>query len=87
MNSAHPYAQLTPDRVLDALSRVGIRGDGRLLALGSYENRVYQAWRDDGPPVDQRFALVRHLTIQRWRAVSTVCLGEEIARVPIVFLV
>ncbi len=43
MPSAHPYEQLTPDQVLDALSDVGLRGDGRLTALSSYENRVYQA--------------------------------------------
>jgi Ser/Thr protein kinase RdoA (MazF antagonist) len=52
---AHPYARLTPDVVLDALDTVGYRGDGRLLALGSYENRVYQIWRDDGPPVVAKF--------------------------------
>src|SRR5262245_50121747 len=50
-----PYAGLTPDCVLDALESVGWRGDGRLLALNSYENRVYQVWRDDGPPVVAKF--------------------------------
>src|SRR6476646_7438715 len=50
-----PYAGLTPDCVLDALDSVGIRGDGRLLALNSYENRVYQVWRDDAPPVVAKF--------------------------------
>jgi Ser/Thr protein kinase RdoA (MazF antagonist) len=50
-----PYAGLTPDCVLDALDSVGLRGDGRLLALNSYENRVYQAWRDDAPPVVVKF--------------------------------
>src|SRR5882757_3725903 len=50
-----PYDGLTPDRVLDALDSVGIRGDGRLLALNSYENRVYQVWRDDAPPVVAKF--------------------------------
>jgi Ser/Thr protein kinase RdoA (MazF antagonist) len=53
--AAPPYAGLTPDRVLDALDSVGIRGDGRLLALNSYENRVYQVWRDDAPPVVVKF--------------------------------
>ena len=52
---APPYAGLTPDCVLDALDSVGMRGDGRLLALNSYENRVYQAWRDDAPPVVVKF--------------------------------
>ena len=41
--------------MLDALDTVGIRGDGRLLALNSYENRVYQVWRDDAPPVVAKF--------------------------------
>ena len=51
----HPYSALTPDCVLDALDSVGIRGDGRMLALGSYENRVYQVFRDDEPPVVAKF--------------------------------
>lgn len=55
MNNPHPYAKLTPDVVLDALDAVGIRGDGRLLALNSYENRVYQVWREDEPPVVAKF--------------------------------
>ena len=38
----HAYEPLTPDVVLDALASVGLRGDGRLMALSSYENRVYQ---------------------------------------------
>jgi len=53
--SRHPYASLTPDHVLDALESVGLRGDGRLLALNSYENRVYQVWMEDGPPVVTKF--------------------------------
>jgi len=51
--SAPPYAGLTPDTVLDALASAGFAGDGRLLALNSYENRVYQVWLEDaenGPP-------------------------------------
>ena len=38
----HAYEPLTPDVVLDALASVGLPGDGRLMALSSYENRVYQ---------------------------------------------
>src|SRR5450432_1444369 len=44
-----PYAGLTPDCVLDALDSIGLRGDGRLLGLNSYENRVYQLWLEDEP--------------------------------------
>ncbi|MGA8031294.1 MAG: phosphotransferase, partial [Casimicrobiaceae bacterium] len=50
-----PYAGLTPDCVLDALDSVGFRGDGRMIALNSYENRVYQIWREDAAPVVAKF--------------------------------
>jgi Ser/Thr protein kinase RdoA (MazF antagonist) len=42
-----PFAGLTPDRILDALESIGLRGDGRLLALNSYENRVYQVYLEE----------------------------------------
>lgn len=54
-HAQHPYEALTPDCVLDALDSVGVRGDGRLLALNSYENRVYQVGMDDGPPLVAKF--------------------------------
>ncbi|PKO66776.1 MAG: serine/threonine protein kinase [Betaproteobacteria bacterium HGW-Betaproteobacteria-16] len=38
----HPYAALTPDVVQDALGSIGLWGDGRMAALNSFENRVYQ---------------------------------------------
>ena len=52
---APPYADLTPDCVLDALDSIGLSGDGRLLALNSYENRVYQVYRDDAPALVAKF--------------------------------
>ncbi len=51
----HPYAALIPDVVLDALDSVGLRADGRLIALNSYENRVYQIWLEDAPTVVAKF--------------------------------
>ena len=50
-----PYAGLTPDRTLDAIDSAGLRTDGRLLALNSFENRVYQAWLEDGDTVIAKF--------------------------------
>ena len=44
MPAEPPYSGLTPDTVLDALASAGFAGDGRLLGLNSYENRVYQVW-------------------------------------------
>jgi Ser/Thr protein kinase RdoA (MazF antagonist) len=54
-SSGAPFAGLTPDFVLDALESVGLRPDGRLLALNSYENRVYQVGIDDGPMLVVKF--------------------------------
>ena len=52
---SHPYSALTPDVVLDALETVGLRGDGRMIALNSYENRVYQVFLEAGLPVVTKF--------------------------------
>jgi Ser/Thr protein kinase RdoA (MazF antagonist) len=50
-----PYAGLTPEAVLDALDSVGLRGDGRLIQLNSYENRVFQVFLEDGRVVVPKF--------------------------------
>ena len=42
------FASLTPDTILDALEDIGIYASSGLLALNSYENRVYQFVADDG---------------------------------------
>lgn len=55
MDTAHPYQSLTPDTVLDAVESVGYRCDGRLLALNSYENRVYQVGLEEGAPLVAKF--------------------------------
>lgn len=51
----HPFEILTPDVVMDALASVGLYGDGRLQALSSYENRVYQLHLEDGQIVVAKF--------------------------------
>lgn len=55
MSSAAPYAGLDPDTVLNALDSVGLRGDGRLIALNSYENRVYLVHLEDAASVVVKF--------------------------------
>lgn len=50
-----PFSALHPNCVLDALARVGFSTDGRLLQLNSYENRVYQAFLDDGRAIVAKF--------------------------------
>jgi Ser/Thr protein kinase RdoA (MazF antagonist) len=55
MNDPHPYSKLTPDVVLNALEGLGLQCDGRLLALNSYENRVYQVGIEDAGAVVAKF--------------------------------
>jgi Ser/Thr protein kinase RdoA (MazF antagonist) len=52
---SHPYEALAPTRVLEAAEALGLVTDGRLLALNSYENRVWQVGLDDGEPVIAKF--------------------------------
>src|SRR5882724_2896449 len=52
---SHPYDALTPDLILDAVEQTGLRCDGRLLALNSFENRVYQVGVEDGAPLIAKF--------------------------------
>ncbi len=51
----HPFDGLIPTAVLDALDACGFRGDGRLLQLNSYENRVFQVMLEDGGAVVAKF--------------------------------
>ncbi len=50
-----PYADLTPDVILDAVDAHDYRTSGSLLALNSYENRVYQIGLDDGGFIIAKF--------------------------------
>lgn len=61
VRAPHLFARLSPDCVLDALASVGLCGDGRLLALNSYENRVYQVGIEDSAPL-----VVKFYRPQRW---------------------
>ncbi len=55
MSTPHPYAALTPDVILDAVETFGLRCTGALLALNSYENRVYRVDTEERGPVAAKF--------------------------------
>ncbi len=65
MEHTHPYDALTPDVLLDAVESTGLQVDGRLLALNSYENRVYQVGIEDALPV-----VVKFYRPERWSAAA-----------------
>jgi Ser/Thr protein kinase RdoA (MazF antagonist) len=54
-DASDSFAKLDPNTVLDAMHDAGYACDGRLLALNSYENRVYQLGIDDGLPLVVKF--------------------------------
>jgi Ser/Thr protein kinase RdoA (MazF antagonist) len=54
-SSQTPYESLSPELILMALESVGFEPNGGLLALNSYENRVYQVELDDGTFVVTKF--------------------------------
>lgn len=53
--NTHPYDALTPELILNAVDAQGYVTNGRLLALNSYENRVYQVGIEDEKPVIAKF--------------------------------
>lgn len=64
-----PFSALTPDIILSALDSVGLHSDGRLLALNSYENRVYQAGIENTASV-----VIKFYRPKRW---TTAAIYEE----------
>ena len=61
----HPYQRLTPDVVIDAVESTGRFSDARILALNSYENRVYQVGIDQGEPVIVKFYRPDRWTVEQ----------------------
>ena len=51
----HPYERLTPDAIIVAVESLGRDSDRRILALNSYENRVYQVGIEGGTPIIVKF--------------------------------
>ena len=66
--AAADYARLTPDILLAAVETLCYRTSGQLLALNSYENRVYQVGLEDAAPV-----IVKFYRPNRWSAEVTWC--------------
>ena len=54
-STEHPFAKLSPDFILSAIEDNGLRCDGRILELNSYENRVFQIGIEDQQPVIGKF--------------------------------
>lgn len=60
-SSSHPYAELSPVAVLEAVESLGFETDARMFPLNSYENRVYQVGLVDKPSI-----IVKFYRPERW---------------------
>lgn len=50
-----PYSNLNPDLILEAIDHLGFKCDGSIVALNSYENRVYQVGMEEAAPLIAKF--------------------------------
>ena len=66
-----PFAGLTPDLVLDAATSVGLDPDGRLFALNSYENRVYQLGSAEGSSCSSSIGRRAGAMRRSWRSTAS----------------
>lgn len=80
----HPFAELTPERVLDAVEGLGYRSDARVLALNSYENRVYQVGIEDDQPLIAKFYRPQRWTDAAIREEHRFTLELADAEIPVV---
>jgi len=60
-SSSHPYAELSPVAVLEAVESLGYETDARMFPLNSYENRVYQVGINGKPSI-----IVKFYRPERW---------------------
>ncbi len=61
-----PFSGLTPDVVLNAIDALGLYTSGQLLALNSYENRVYQIGLDEPLEGSGKFIVAKFYRPGRW---------------------
>ena len=64
-SGAEPYSDLSPDRILDAVDACGYPTSGSLLALNSYENRVYQIGLESSAEMPE-FIVAKFYRPGRW---------------------
>ena len=79
-----PYYRLDPDTVLQSVETTGLLTDGRLLALNSYENRVYQVGIEEEQPVVVKFYRPGRWSDEQIREEHSFSLELERSEIPLV---
>ena len=83
-NQLHPFDRLQPSFILDAIESVGFECDGRVTALNSYENRVYQIGVENAEPVIAKFYRPHRWTKQQIQEEHDFCYELAEAELPVV---
>jgi Ser/Thr protein kinase RdoA (MazF antagonist) len=65
VDQLNSFQNLTPERVMNSVERLGLNPTGRILQLNSYENRVFQIELEDAAPV-----VTKYYRPGRWRRES-----------------
>lgn len=65
IDATHPFARLEPGLIIDSVESLGPLTDARILALNSYENRVYQVGLDS-PYEDSHKLIGKYYRPERW---------------------
>jgi len=84
LSDQRPYEGLTPEVILGAVESTGLHADGSLLALNSYENRVYQVGIDEGTPVVAKFYRAGRWSDEAIREEHDFSLELEAGEIPVV---
>lgn len=82
--SIDDYSRLSPDLVISAVEHTGRWSDARILALNSYENRVYQVGIEEGVPVIAKFYRPSRWSVEQIREEHTFSLELACAELPVV---
>jgi Ser/Thr protein kinase RdoA (MazF antagonist) len=82
--SKFSFIDLTPDFILDAIESVGIYAESGLLALNSYENRVYQFKAENGKKYVAKFYRPSRWTAQQIQEEHDFAFELAAAEVPVV---
>lgn len=83
-SEAHAFELLSPDMIIDAVESCGYISDGRLLALNSYENRVYQVGIEDEDPLIAKFYRPNRWTSEQIAEEHQFCFQLEEQELPVV---
>lgn len=82
--STHPFDQLTPDTLLDAMESLSVHIDGSVSALNSYENRVYQIGIEGDSPLIAKFYRPERWDIKQIQEEHDFCFALEAHDIPVV---